>query len=56
MTRQQALNQDKSFYADCEGDDWFVFGDNSGFAYRNCRSYEEAQFVASELNEGSLLK
>jgi hypothetical protein len=52
MNRQQALQQDKDFYADQENDTWYVFGDNSGFAYKECANYEAANDAAVKMRFG----
>lgn len=55
LSRREALKQDKSFYADEEDGYWYVFGDNSGFAYSSHGTKEEATVAAkamkSKVNE-----
>lgn len=50
MSRAEALKKDKSFYAEEENGNWYVFGDNSGFAYQEARSKEEADKMSEEMN------
>ena len=51
QNRKQAQSLDKAFYADCEDGCWYVFGDNSGFAYHECRNQEEANKMADEMTK-----
>ncbi len=57
MNRRNAMKQDKAFYADKDGSDWYVFGDNSGFAYsqHNCRAEAEESAAQMNMKFGSLL-
>ena len=52
MSRQEALKQDKDFYADIENGSWYVFGDNSGFAYHEAPTYEKAEELAVRMRFG----
>ena len=50
--RQKAWSLDTELYADKDEETglWCVFGNNSGFAYRNAMSKEQARDYAKELN------
>lgn len=52
MNRSEALKIDTEFYADLDEKTGLhcVFGNNSGFAYSNSTSQEEAEQQARELN------
>ena len=49
--RKKALQVDKDFYADCEDGSWYVFGDNSGFAYRCCDNKADAEEIAGSMRK-----
>jgi hypothetical protein len=50
QTAREARKIDKGFYADEEDGDWYVFGDETGFAYSQHRNEKEAQEAAEERN------
>ena len=50
MNAAQAFKKDETFYADKEDGYWYVFGDYTGFAYKECRNEEEANKLAKEYN------
>lgn len=51
MNYTQAQKVDKSFYAEQDDEDWYVFGDNSGFAYGEYMNESDAEKAAEEMNE-----
>jgi hypothetical protein len=51
LTRREALKVDKSFYADEDNECWYVFGDNSGFAYSEHPDKETAERAAETMVE-----
>lgn len=53
LTGHEARKIDTAFYAEYEEEFlgvWAVFGEESGFLYRQCMSQEEACRVAAEMN------
>ena len=52
MTRCEAKKVDTCYYAeyDREFETWAVFGDNSGFCYKQCDDEESAERITDELN------
>lgn len=50
LSRGEAFAKDKILYVDQEDDDWYVFGDITGFAYGSFADKEKAQAYADELN------
>jgi hypothetical protein len=51
MSRTEALQIDKAFYADQDNEFWYVFGDNSGFAYGVYYDKESAEAAATEMQQ-----
>lgn len=52
LSKATPNRRDTHYYADREGDDWGVFGDNSGFCYATYSDRRTAEKVAAEMNSG----